>query len=309
MRIQSLFIFGSLILVLAACAAPGATQTPTKTSSSAQNATAQATVSPQPPVELLSPSPINTPKAGLETKTSADIISTPTSSIETTVTSIPTKTIPATASQTPTPEASATLKYTSTSTETPTPEASATNTVKPTNTPKPTKTLAPTRTPRPTKTPTSTPTEEPPLTCILNDPKSCDSNFAKYFAELHKYYNGKPDTIKVLPDAIFLILKDPKNNIHAGGYEYINEKDFNSIFSGKPYNVLQADLPACREENLYPFKAGWNDTDFWTVKEGEMQYFTTTLDTDQIPPKKICLWYRSEISPEDNTILLKFLNK
>jgi len=84
------------------------------------------------------------------------------------------------------------------------------------------------------------------------------------------------------------------------------EKDFDSTLSSAPYNVLPEDLPACRKVNLYPFIDGWNDTNFWTIEENTELYFTTRKDTDQIPPKKVCLWYRSEIRPDVYARYLKY---
>jgi len=126
------------------------------------------------------------------------------------------------------------------------------------------------------------------------------------FDETRKYYNGKPETITKSPNSIFLIHKHPEYDTHFAGYTWINERDFDSHFSSAPYNVLPEDLPACRKVNLYPFTDGWTDTDFWTLEENTELYFTTRLDTDQNPPKKICLWYRSEIPPDDLAIYRKY---
>ncbi|MEI7989764.1 MAG: hypothetical protein WCI88_12070, partial [Chloroflexota bacterium] len=94
MRIRSLFILASLILVLAACSTLDAAP-PTAESFSSSPTTTQTTETE-------------------ETITPVDIISTRTVVIEASATPIPTETMTPPASQTPTPEATATLIYTPT---------------------------------------------------------------------------------------------------------------------------------------------------------------------------------------------------
>ena len=285
MRIQSLFIFASLILVLAACAAPGATQTPTKTPASAPIATTQATATPQPPVELFSPYPINTPKAKLETKTSTNIISTPTPGIEATATPVPSETLIPDPTETPTPEASATPSYTAPPTETQTSEASATNTVKPTktvkptNTQRPTNTLAPTRTPRPTPTETQKPTPFVYPDQVINKDNPDSAQFfsdvrlheleGKYIIHDVYYLGDNPNTIRV----------EPQN------YGFIATDD--SYFS----KLSPEDAKICKEKALWPFKDGWNDETFWKFTPFSARRYRIDADPSVTPWKlNSCEW-------------------